>query len=178
MSESLGFQRTIGTSMADPIETESARQGLELLIGSNKFRNTNGVVRIQGKEQLFLESKPEQGMLFVTIDLYSDAGARIGHLRRNVLALNPADQFSVDVHRTDDNLPADLPWIRVTDQSTGHTVLEVCVVAHKKIHVALGKFYSHKGILVDITPHYCRIGSGTTLFGNVSENKGGPAVLG
>ncbi|MCC6140826.1 MAG: hypothetical protein IT389_09465 [Nitrospira sp.] len=178
MSESLAPQRTIGMSMADPIETESSRQGLELLIGSNKFRNTNGVVRIQGKEQLFLESKPEQGMLFVTIDLYSDAGARIGHLRRNVLALNPADQFSVDVHRADDSMPADLPWVRLTDQSTGHTVLEVRVAAHKKIQVALGKFYSHKGILVNITPHYCRIGSGTALFGDVSENKGGTAVLG
>jgi hypothetical protein len=42
----------------------------------------------------------------------------------------------------------------------------------------IAKFYSHKGTLVDITPHYCRIGAGTTLFGDISENKGGPVVLG
>ncbi len=178
MSESLVPQRTIGASTPEPADTESSRQGLELLIGSNKFRNTNGVVRIQGKEQLFLESKPEQGLLLVTIDLYSDTGAHIGHLRRNVPALNPADQFSVEVHHADDSVPADLPWVRVTDQSTGQTVLEACIVAHKKIQVVRGKFYSHKGMLVDITPHYCRIGSGTTLFGDVSENKGGTVVLG
>ena len=178
MSESLVPQRTIGASIPEPVDTESAKQGLELLIGSNKFRNTNGVVRIQGKEQLFVESKPEQGLLLVTIDLYSDTGAHICHLRRNVPVLNPANQFEVEVHRADENVQADLPWVRVTDQSTGQTVLEVCTVAHKKIQVVLGKFYSHKGMLVDITPHYCRIGSGTTLFGDVSENKGGAAVLG
>lgn len=178
MSESLAPQRTIGASTPDPTETESSRPGLELLIGSNKFRNTNGVVRIQGKEQLFLESKPDQGLLLVTIDLYGETGTHIGHLRRNVLVLNPTNQFSVDVHRADAGATADLPWVRVTDQSTGQTVLEACVVAHKKIQVALGKFYSHKGMLVDITPHYCRIGSGTTLFGDVSENKGGTVVLG
>lgn len=178
MSESLVPQRTISASSIDPVDTEFSKQGLELLIGSNKFRNTNGVVRIQGKEQLFLESKPEQGLLLVTIDLYNETGAHIGHLRRNVPALNPADQFSVDVHPANDSVPADLPWVRVTDQSTGQTVLEACIVAHKKIQVVRGKFYSHKGMLVDITPHYCRIGSGTTLFGDVSENKGGTVVLG
>jgi len=178
MSESLAPQRTIGASTPDPIETESSRLGLELLIGSNKFRNTNGVVRIQGKEQLFLESKPEQGLLLITIDLYDDTGTHIGHLRRNVPALNPTNQFSVEVHRADSNVPSDVPWVRVTDQTTGQTILEACLVAHKKIHLVLGKFYSHKGMLVDITPHYCRIGSGTTLFGDVSENKGGTVVLG
>ena len=178
MSESLAPQRPIGAHTPDSIDTEPSKQGLELLIGSNKFRNTSGVVRIQGKEQLFLESKPEQGVLLVTIDLYSDTGAHIGHLRRNVLALNPANQFSLDVHRADDRAPGDLPWVRVTDDTTGQTVLEACTVAHNKIQVVLGKFYSHKGMLVDITPHYCRIGSGTTLFGDVSENKGGTVVLG
>lgn len=178
MPESVVPQNQISGAVPDPIDTESSRQGLELLIGSNKFRNTNGVIRIQGKEQLFFESKPEQGLLLITTDLYNDTGAHVGHLRRNVLVLNPTNQFSVDVHRADEGAPSDPPWVRVTDQSTGQTVLEASLVAHKKIHVVLGKLYSHKGMLVDITPHYCRIGSGTTLFGDVSENKGGTVVLG
>lgn len=178
MAESVVPQRNTSAAVPDPIDTESSKQGLELLIGSNKFRNTNGVLRIHGKEQLFLESKPEQGLLLVTLDLYSDAGTHIGHLRRNVLVLNPTDRFTVDVHRTDGSIPGDLPWVRVTDQSLGQTVLEACVAGQKKIQVVQGTFYSHKGILVDITPHYCRIGSGTTLFGDVSENKGGSVALG
>lgn len=178
MTESVAPESKIGDAIPAPIDQESSKQGLELLIGSNKFRNTNGVIRIQGKEQLFVESKPEQGLLLVTIDLYSDTGAHIGHLRRNALALNPANQFRVEVHRTDSSTPSDLPWVRITDQTTGQTVLEICLVAHKKIHVVRGKFYSHQGMLVDITPHYCRIGSGTTLFGDIIENKGGTVVLG
>ncbi|MEC4890682.1 MAG: hypothetical protein RI101_11545 [Nitrospira sp.] len=156
----------------------AAPLGLELLIGSNIFRNTNGVIKIQGKEQLFLESKPEHGLLLVTLDLYSEAGVHVGHVRRNVLVLNRTEQFAIDIHRTDGSTPSDLPSVIVTDRLSGQTVLEARAVAEKKVQILTGKFYSHKGMLVDITPHYCRIGSGTTLFGDVSENKGSAIVLG
>jgi hypothetical protein len=57
-------------------------------------------------------------------------------------------------------------------------VLEARAVSENKIQITSGKFYSHKGTLVEITPHYCRIGSGMTLFGNIVENRGGMVVLG
>lgn len=155
-----------------------ARAGLELVIGSNIFRNTNGVVKIQGKEQLFVESKPEQGALLVTLDLYNEAGLHIGHLRRNVLVLNADDQLRVTVHRPDADPASDPPSVSVIDQPSGAAIFEARLLAERKIQLVTAKFYSHKGTLVDITPHYCRIGAGTTLFGDISENKGGPVVLG
>lgn len=178
MAESVEPQHTGIVSRQEGPDPQASRQGLELLIGSNIFRNTNGVIKIQGKEQLFLESKPEQGLLLATLDLYSEAGVHVGHLRRNVLVLNRTEQFAVDVHRTDGSTPSDLPSVTVTDRLTGRTVLEARAVADKKVQIVTGKFYSHKGMPVDITPHYCRIGSGTTLFGDITENKGSAVVLG
>ena len=48
----------------------------------------------------------------------------------------------------------------------------------EKIQVATGKFYSHRGQLIEITSHFCRVGSTHTLFGDVFEARGGTAVLG
>ena len=64
------------------IETEKPEQGLELHVGSNVFRNTNGVVKLQGKEQLVLETHPDHMALLLTMDLYDEQGIRIGHIRR------------------------------------------------------------------------------------------------
>lgn len=166
------------SSRTDVTVAETQKPGLELLIGSNIFRNTNGVVKIHGKEQLVLESKLEQGLLLVTIDLYSEGGTHIAHLRRNVLALNQAGQFAIEIHRAQSDSPTEAPWTRLSDQQSGEIVLEAQVVSENKIQITSGKFYSHKGTLVEITPHYCRIGSGKTLFGDIVENRGGMVVLG
>jgi hypothetical protein len=178
MGETVEPHRRGPSSLTDIAAAETSKQGLELLIGSNVFRNTNGVVKIHGKEQLVLESKPDQGLLLVTMDLYSETGGHIGHLRRNVLALNQAGQFAVEVFRAQSNPPTDTPSVRLTDQRTGEIVLEAVLASENRIQIASGKFYSHKGTLVEITPHYCRIGSGITRFGDIVENRGGMAILG
>lgn len=165
------------SSRADVAAAETQKPGLELLIGSNIFRNTNGVVKIHGKEQLVLESKPERGLL-LTIDLYSEGGTRIAHLRRNVLALNQAERFAVEIHRAQSDSATDAPWVRLSDRQSGEIVLEARLASENKIQIASGKFYSHKGTPVEITSHYCRIGSGMTLFGDIVENRGGMVVLG
>jgi hypothetical protein len=114
----------------------------------------------------------------MTMDLYGEDGAHIAHLRRNVLALNQAGQFAVEVRRAQSNPPIDAPSVRLIDQRTGEIVLETVLASENRIQITSGKFYSHKGTLVDITPHYCRIGSNMTRFGDIVENRGGMAILG
>jgi hypothetical protein len=153
-------------------------RGLELLIGSNIFRNTNGVIKVQGKEQLVLEFRPEQGLLLVTMDLYSENGIHVAHLRRNVFVLNRSEQFAAEIHRSQCEAQVDHPWVRLLDRRSGLPVLETQVVSENRAHILSGKFYSHQGAPVEITPHYCRIGAGTTLFGEIVESRGGMVSLG
>jgi len=166
------------SSRAESATAASQKLGPELLIGSNTFRNTNGVVKIHGKEQLVLESRPEQGLLLVTVDLYAARGAQIAHVRRNALVINQAAQFAVEVHRATTDMPSDAPWVRVSDRQSGEIALEARIVSDNRIQITSGRFHSHTGALVDITPHYCRIGSGKTLFGDVVESRGGTVILG
>lgn len=160
------------------VRTPLARPGLELCIGSNIFRNTNGVVQIHGKEQLVIETNREHGLFLLTLDLYDAHGTRVAHLRRNALTLNEGNRFAVEV-RLEPNLSSvDGPSVRLTDLQSGGIVLTAAMTAAHKASLLYGKFYSHRGIPVEITPHYCRIGSGRTLFGDIVESRNGPVILG
>lgn len=154
------------------------RPGLELCIGSNIFRNTNGVVKIHGKEQLVIETNCEHGLFLITLDLYDAHGARIAHLRRNALTLNEGKRFAVEVHLKPSLSSADGPSVRLTDLQSGGIVLTAAMTSEHKVSFLYGKLYSHRGVEVEITPHYCRIGSGKTLFGDIVESRGGPVILG
>jgi hypothetical protein len=176
MDDSVAFRRTEPFGRATTAGVLS-KPRLELRIGSNIFRSTNGVVKIHGKEQLVIEVKPEEGLLFATLDLYDERGARIAHLRRNVLTLNDGGRFTADASPSRSQSTA-TPSVLVSDVRSGHVVLEARMASEYRVDLACGKLYSHKGILIEITPHYCRIGSGTALFGNIVEARGGPAILG
>ncbi|ALA60684.1 hypothetical protein [Nitrospira moscoviensis] len=160
----------------EPAGAGLQKVGPELLIGSNIFRNTNGVVKIDGKEQLVLEYRPEQALLWLTIDLYGEAGDHIAHVRRNRVVLNQGGRFSIESRGPGPE--GEPPSVRLWDQQSGVLVCEANAVAENKIRISAGKFYSHKGQPVEITPHYCRIGSGTALFGDIVESRGGTVVLG
>ena len=171
--------KTIGiTDSPELIDLEKPEQGLELHVGSNVFRNTNGVLKLQGKEQLVLETQPLPLALLLTMDLYDEQGTRVGHIRRNALSAHSAGRFTINVKATADATPDNQPSVTVADRTTGQTVLEACLVQGRKVRMTTGHFYTHKGELVTISPHYCRIGTGRTLFGDVAESRGGAAAIG
>jgi hypothetical protein len=178
IDETVESQRTGVATHTDPDGTDTRRTSFEMVIGSNLFRNTNGVVKIRGKEQLVCELRRDQGLLLVTMDLYAQDGAHVAHLRRNVLALNQSGQFAVEIDRSHEDGLGDMPTVRVWDRRSGEMVLEAKAASEHKIQITSGKFYSHKGTLIEITPNYCRIGSATTLFGDIVESRGGMVVLG
>ncbi|MCE3224201.1 MAG: hypothetical protein K0S58_2381 [Nitrospira sp.] len=166
------------TSLSHQTEVDRVNHSLEIRLGSNIFRNTNGVLRVQGKEQLVLELSPEHDRILLTIDLYDGSGNHVAHLRRNRWAFNDGARFVLHTSDSPPTLFPHLPWLKVTDQETGETVLEAAMATGEKIQVATGKFYSHRGQLIEITSHFCRVGSTHTLFGDVFEARGGTAVLG
>ena len=171
--------KTIGiTDSPELIDIEKPEQGLELHVGSNVFRNTNGVVKLQGKEQLVLEMQPLPLALLLTMDLYDEQGTRVGHIRRNALSAHSAGRFAINVTTSVEATTDDSPSVAVVDRITGHTVFEACVVQRRKIRITVGSFYTHKGDLVTVSPHYCRIGTGLTLFGDVAESRGNAATIG
>ena len=160
------------------VEEEKPEAGLELHVGSNIFRTTNGVIKFQGKEQIVLEVQSDPPALLLTMDFYDEQGQRIGHLRRNQLSAGGADRFGVGLAATPDATLDDPLTVTVSERVTGSTVIEVYLFQRRKIRFTTAHFHTHKGELVSISPHYCRLGAGLTMFGNVVEGRGGTAAIG
>ena len=178
MNNPLQIKTISTTDSPELIDIEKPEQGLELHVGSNVFRNTNGVVKLQGKEQLVLETQPDPLALLLTMDLYDERGTRVGHIRRNALSVHSAGRFTINVKASAEATADDPPSITVADRTTGHTVFEACLMERRKIRITVGHFYTHKGELVTVSPHYCRIGTVLTLFGNVAESRGNAGAIG
>jgi hypothetical protein len=160
------------------VGAEKPEQGVELHIGSNVFRGTNGVIKLQGKEQIVLEVRSDPPALLLTMDFYDEHGQRIGHLRRNTLSVAGGSRFAVSMNTPPDATLDDPLTVTVSDRTTGNQVIDVYLFQRRKIRVTTGNFYTHKGELVSISPHYCRIGAGLTIFGDVVESRGGAAAIG
>lgn len=151
---------------------------MDLKLGSNSFRNTSGVLSLQGREQIVLELQPETSQLLLTMDLYNAEGARIAHLRRNSWVVNKAEAFAFSSGPDSPTLFTDHAWVKITDRPTGETVFEGKVVDKDVVEVSSARFFTHSGQLVEISSHYCRILGDTTLFGDVQDMRKGPVRIG
>src|SRR5690349_19223809 len=160
------------------VEEARPEQGLELHVGSNVFRTTNGVIKLQGKEQIVLEVHPDPPALLLTMDFYDEQGQRIGHLRRNQLSAAGSQRFAVCATSPPDPRLDDPLTVTVSERSTGIPVVEVYLFQRRKIRFTSAHFYTHKGEVVSISPHFCRLGTSLTMFGDVVEGRGGAAAIG
>lgn len=151
---------------------------MELKIGSNSFRNTNGVLAVQRKEQVVFEIRADGKQLLLTMDLYDAETNHVAHLRRNEWAFNLNNRFAVTTGPLLLSLFTDLAWLKLKDNETGEIVLEASVDDKEKARVLSGRFYSHKGQLVEITSNFCRVAGSTTMFGEVFDVRGGAVEIG
>ena len=65
---------------------------MQLTIGSNRLRNTDGIVSVRGDEQIKFEWGPSYAELLLTMDLYNVSGYHIARLRRNQWTFNDRDR--------------------------------------------------------------------------------------
>lgn len=151
---------------------------MDLAIGSNSFRNSNGVLAIHGKEQVVLEFVAENDQLLLTIDLYNASGRQVAHLRRNEWKFNVDDRFTFSATAASPSLYGGAPWLKLVDRETGDTVLEASAMDREKVQILQGKLYTHKGQLLEITSHFCRIAGVVTMFGDTRDARGGAIVIG
>ena len=115
---------------------------MELTIGSNRLRNTDGIICVRGSRQIFLEWGAFDSQLLLTMDLYGKGGGRLARLRRNHWTFNDNDRF---------DFRADARGINLVDTKSGHVVLEARVLGHDSVVITQGTFFSSAGHQIEIT---------------------------
>ena len=150
---------------------------MELNIGSNIFRNANGVLKLEGKEQMVVEIRGDSPQLFLTADLYDANGEQVAHLRRNVWAFNPKSRFEIQTSPAL-SLFSYPTWLKVLDKETQEITVDIHLVKEATVHIHNGRVYSHKGHALEITPHCWRFPGNAAVFGSVKDIRGGAVVIG
>ena len=120
---------------------------MELNFGSNIVSNSNGVLTIEGKNQIHIEVNDESQLL-LTMNLFDDKGKSVGMLTRNELVTNPGNRFATTITSSS---------LKLTDTTSDELIIAVNVVDGNIIQILQGKFYTHFGKLLEITPDYYSI---------------------
>jgi hypothetical protein len=115
---------------------------MQLTIGSNRLRNTDGIISVRGKRQIFLEWGPFDSELLLTMDLYGAGGEHIARLRRNEWTFNDRERF---------DFVAKARGFNLVDTKSSQVVLEARVVGVDSVVITQGAFHCTAGHHVEIT---------------------------
>ena len=122
---------------------------MELNIGSNVFRDTNGILFVDGREQISLEIGDINGKLLLNMDIYDEKGEHLAKLHRNSWSfVSNKDRFEITTNPE---------ALKLIDNNNGNVIIEANVVNSNEINILNGRFYSHNGLLIEVTPEYATI---------------------
>jgi hypothetical protein len=102
------------------------------------------------------------------MDIYDAEGNHIAKLRRNAWVFNNEDRYAITTARAS---------LQLIDTFSDELVVEANVVGQDRIDVLNGRFFTHRGHLLEITPQFWRIAGGMTMSGNVFDSVGGAVAI-
>lgn len=108
---------------------------MDLEIGSNTFRSTYGVLRIEGETQMSLERGVRDDPLLLTMGIHDHQTDRVARLDRKTWGSNPQDRYAII-----STPPSSLRLMNTSDEVL---VVEGDVVAYDQISVTNTQFYTH-----------------------------------
>ena len=117
---------------------------MDVKVGPHWYRNSNGIVEIEGLPQIELEWRKTGGVPirvnFVVFDQYGVMHAKV---ERNSLTIN--EQAAYDLKRSEKGLI-------LTTNNGKKRVLAINVSDTNQVEIPEGEFYTLKGHLLTITP--------------------------
>lgn len=141
---------------------------MDINIGSNTLRNSNGIVTAHGQEVLRVELDESEGQLLLTMGMYMPTGNQVAKLVRNDWVSNEGDRFEIT---------ADPGAIKVTDKTLKNVVIQLMTDKTKGVEVPLAKFYTSKGVLSEVSTEWWRVGNKMELTGIDMDLEGGNIEL-
>jgi hypothetical protein len=130
---------------------------MDVEVGSNVYRNTDGMIEIEGVPQIEVALKPGTGALLVNFALFNDEGKVIAKLNDSTLMIN--EKRAYEVTRTSKGL-------LLTHSASGTVILQVDMTTSGNVALTKGEFHTVKGHIIRISPTEWRIdklcASGTT----------------
>ncbi len=141
---------------------------MDIQLGTNTLRNTNGVILAHGKEQLRIEWVEDNQKLALTMGVFMPTGTEVATLKQNAWEINPNDRFL---------LTTTPEMIKVEDTTLKTTVMEVHKAENQNVNIPAAKFYTSKGTLSEVSAEWWRVGNKMELTGIDTDLEGGGIEL-
>ena len=137
---------------------------MDILIGSNQLRNTNGTFVAQEQEFIKLELGENDEGLLLTMNLYNPAGTQVAKLERNSWVSNDQDRFELN---------AGPESVMLVDNTLKGVVILLKIEDHNRITIPQAKFYLPSGRVSEVTADGWQVGNTIELKGADIDLDGG-----
>ena len=141
---------------------------MDIQLGTNTLRNTNGTFWAHGKEQLHIEWIEDQQKLALTMGIFMPTGTEVATLKQNAWEVNPNDRFL---------LTSTPDMVKVEDTTLKTTVMEIHKTDNHTMNISTAKFYTSKGTLSEVSAEWWRVGNKMELTGIDTDLEGGAIEL-
>ena len=141
---------------------------MDVEVGSNLYRNTDGMIEIEGIPQIQVTLKPNTGALLVNFALFDANGKVTAKLNDSTLMIN--EKRAYDVRQTPKSL-------LLTHSASGTVVLQIDLKAPDVVAFTKGEFHTIKGHVIQVSTTEWKIDK-LRASGTNQDVKGGSVVLG
>lgn len=141
---------------------------MDIQLGTNTLRNTNGTFLAHGKEQIRIEWLEEEKKLALSMGVFMPTGTEVATLKHNVWETNPNDRFV---------LTSTPDILKVEDTTLKTTVMEIHKADNHMVNIPAAKFYTSKGALSEVSAEWWRVGNKMELTGIDTDLEGGGIEL-
>jgi hypothetical protein len=141
---------------------------MDVEVGSNLYRNTDGTIEVEGIPQIQLAVKQTTGALLVNFALFDGSGKVTAKLNDSTLMIN--EKRAYEVTKTPKSL-------ELTHLTSGNVILKMELKTPDLVAFTKGAFHTIKGHLFEVSPTEWKIDK-LRASGTTQDVKGGSVVLG
>ena len=116
---------------------------MDIEIGSNLYRNSNGTIEVEGVPQIQLARHSSNGGLLVNFALFDSNGRMLAKVVDSTMMFN--ERRAYELTKTDKR-------VVVKETESGKVLLQLDVKAPDVVSLSQGEFHSMKGHLLQVSP--------------------------
>lgn len=141
---------------------------MDIEIGSNLYRNSNGIIEVEGVPQIQLARHSATGALLVNFALFDSTGRMLAKMVDNTLMFN--ERRAYEVTKTETGLA-------MKEVGSGKILLKLDAKAPDVVSFSRGEFHTMKGRLFQVSPTEWKIDK-QQKSGGTQDVQGGAVSIG
>ena len=141
---------------------------MDVEIGSNLYRNSDGTIEIEGIPQIQVSQHPSTGSLLVNFALFDQTGRMLAKVVDSTLMFN--ERRAYDLTKTAKS-------VAIKDTASGKILLQLDLKAPNAVVFSKGEFHTVKGHLLEVSAKEWKIDK-QKKSGLTHDANGGAVAIG